>query len=192
LPRRRVAIVETDGDGRFRPQRAQERRQFGRLILSQRFGGEEVQGARFRIGQQALQDRQVVAQRLAGSRPGDDGDVVTGQGRFDGGRLVGVERRQVARPQRRRQRRIEIARQVGVMRRARRKAFPGGDLSHEIGVEAKRLEDRLDRHARDYTSRSRRLPKRAFHTRFFDAKTGMVRQASDSPWPPSSSASPSP
>src|SRR5579859_5170094 len=50
--------------------------EFVELIFSEGFGGEKIEGACAWIGEQFVQDRQVVAERLAASRRGDDDGVV--------------------------------------------------------------------------------------------------------------------
>ena len=52
--------------------------QFGELVLRQRLGGEKVEGARVGIFQHRVQDRQVVAERLAGGRGRDHHGIASG------------------------------------------------------------------------------------------------------------------
>ena len=74
--RRRVAVVGEDADLRVAVVRHQlgERVQLGELILRQRLGRKQVQRARRRVLQDRVEDRPVVAERLArrGRRDRDD------------------------------------------------------------------------------------------------------------------------
>ena len=63
----------------------------GQLVLAQRLGREEVQRASGGILGHRLEDRQVVAQRLARRGRRDDDDVLAGAQRLERLRLVGVE-----------------------------------------------------------------------------------------------------
>jgi hypothetical protein len=61
------------------------------LVLGQRLGGEEVQSGGVRIGHQTFEDREVVSQRLAAGRAGDDHHVVPQPGQVNRLRLVAVQ-----------------------------------------------------------------------------------------------------
>ena len=76
----RVAIVGEDAEAivEARGQVVQ----LGKLILRERFGGEQVQRARVRIFQHRVQDRQVVAQRFSGGRRRDHHHVAPLHGRL--------------------------------------------------------------------------------------------------------------
>ena len=67
-----------------------ERLQLPGLVLRERLRREQVQRGRDRLGQARLQNRQVVAQRLAAARARHDRHVLAGQGQVQRLRLVGV------------------------------------------------------------------------------------------------------
>jgi len=54
--------------------------EFGKLILGERFGGEEVEGARVGVFENGVEDRQVVAERFSRSGRGDDHEVFSSAG----------------------------------------------------------------------------------------------------------------
>ena len=74
--------------------------QLGQLVLRQRLGRKQIQRARGRILENAVEDRRVVAERLARRRRRDDDDVPPGQRVLDGLGLVRVELRDAARAER--------------------------------------------------------------------------------------------
>jgi hypothetical protein len=65
--------------------------QFVELIFGQGFGGEKIHGAGAGIGEQQVQDGQVVAQRLAAGGGRDDHHVLALFDRLEGLGLVGIE-----------------------------------------------------------------------------------------------------
>ena len=67
--------------------------QFSELVLRQRFGGKQIQRAGIRVFDNCVQDRQVVAQRLTGSRRRDDDHILPGMHDF---RRLGLVRVQPA------------------------------------------------------------------------------------------------
>src|SRR5256885_944959 len=79
--RRRVAVVgeclELEVDV---PREALE---LGELILRERLGGEEIERARRGIFGDRVEDREVVAERLAARRRGDDDRVLSGVRRLE-------------------------------------------------------------------------------------------------------------
>jgi len=95
--------------------------EFLKLILSERLGGEQIHGASFRIVHQSIQNRQVVAQRLAAGGGGDDDHVAPRRGMFERRPLMGVELAYATRDQRLPQRRCERIREIDELTRARRK-----------------------------------------------------------------------
>jgi hypothetical protein len=131
-----VAVIGAHRDLLDGVQRRQQVAEDGRLILRERLGGEQVEGAGLGILKQRLKDRQVVAQRLTGGRTGDNDHVLAGQGSLDGRGLVGVERRGAALPQRGHQSSGEAGRRVGVARRPGRQPLPRADVRHEGRVAA--------------------------------------------------------
>ena len=84
----RVAVVGEHAEAIVQP--LIEVVEFGELILRQRLGGKKIERARVGIFQNGVQDRQVVAQRLAGRGRRDDHDVLARVHRFRGGGLVCV------------------------------------------------------------------------------------------------------
>ena len=95
---RRVAVVGVHAD-RLATGLADERRQLvqlGHLILRQRLGRKEVQRARRAVLQDRVEDRQVVAERLARGRRSGDDDVLAGDDALIGLGLVRVELTQPA------------------------------------------------------------------------------------------------
>ena len=68
---RRVAVV----GGRLHLSPG-EKADAAQLVLSQSFGGVEVDGASVRVAEQAVEHGQVEAQTLAGGRPGGDHEVL--------------------------------------------------------------------------------------------------------------------
>ncbi len=128
----RIAVV-----GRrvqFRRQGLIPDRQLSQLILGQGLGGEEVEGAGVWIGQQGLQDRQVVAQCLARGSGRDDCNVPARQRGLHCLGLVGVETAQAPRLARRHQACIEPRRPRPVARRLGLQPAPGGDVEGEAPV----------------------------------------------------------
>ena len=73
---RRVAVVGRREDGQAG--RRRKPAELGHLVLAERLGREQEEGARGRIVDDRLEDRDGVAQRLARRRRGDDHDVVAG------------------------------------------------------------------------------------------------------------------
>ncbi len=71
-----------------------------------------------RVGQQAVEHRQVVAQRLAAGRRRDDDDVLAAQRRLDRQRLVVVGRLDAPPAERLDQPRIDPGRPLGIARQA--------------------------------------------------------------------------
>src|SRR5260370_32951073 len=65
--------------------------QLGKLILGKRLGREEIHGAVVGAFQDCVQDWQVVAERLPGSRRRDNDHVLAGVDRFGRSSLVAVE-----------------------------------------------------------------------------------------------------
>ena len=63
----------------------------GLLVLGERLGREEVEGAGVRVFEDGVEDRQVVAEGLAAGGRRDDDDVAAGQRVLDRLGLVGVE-----------------------------------------------------------------------------------------------------
>ncbi len=55
---------------------------FGELILRQSLGGKKIEGARVRIFENGVENRQVVAKRLAGSGGSDHHEIFSGAGQL--------------------------------------------------------------------------------------------------------------
>ena len=87
--------------------------EFGELVLGQRLGGEQIQRASAGIGNQALEHRQVVAQRLAGGGGRHYHYVASGGGVFERLGLVRVQLADAARHQRLPERWRQGLREVG-------------------------------------------------------------------------------
>jgi hypothetical protein len=116
---RSVAIV---GEGaNLRAHGFHRRLEFVQLVLGQRLGGEHVHGARALVGEQQIQHRQVVAQRLPAGRGRDHHGIAAGGGMIEGIRLVGVEAGDAAFFERRLQPRVHSGRNI------RKRSF-GGSL----------------------------------------------------------------
>jgi hypothetical protein len=103
--------------------------QLGELILRERLGRKQIERARRRRRQNRLQDRRVVAERLArrGRRRGDD--VAAGKRVADGLGLVRIELRDPARGQRLHEARIHV---LGERRELR---LPGRQPPHRRDVQ---------------------------------------------------------
>ena len=122
---RRVAVVGERAD--IRPHGVHRRLKFVKLILGQRLGGKQVHGARARIVDQALEHRQVVAQRLAAGRGRDHHDILARDAVLKSFRLVRVEPRNAARFQRLAQNGRRILRNIGELALARGLMADGAD-----------------------------------------------------------------
>ncbi len=144
----RVAVVGAHRQLIRRTKRAQHVPESTGLILGQRLGGEQIDGAGVGIIEQRLQDRQVVAQRLARGGARHDHDVLPIQRSLHRRRLVRIERRGAALSQRSHQAGREPRRSISIARRPRREAFPCADVSHEGWIAAQPLEGIDDRHRR--------------------------------------------
>ena len=107
---RGVAVVGEGAD--IGPERLDHRVELGELVLGERLRREEVQGPRVGVLQDAVEDGQVVAERLPGGGGGDDHRVATGLDRVVGLALVRVEALVAARLQRLAELRVEVRREV--------------------------------------------------------------------------------
>ena len=83
---------------RRRGERLAQRLQLGELILRERLGRKEIQRAARRILQDRVEDRRVVAERLARRGRRDDDDVPAGERVLDRFGLMRVELIDAARP----------------------------------------------------------------------------------------------
>ena len=84
-----VAIVGEDAEGIFEARG--EIVKLGQLILSQRFGGEEIERAGVSVFEDSIQDRQVVAERFAGGGGRDDYQIFAFAGDGCCGGLMRIE-----------------------------------------------------------------------------------------------------
>ena len=116
---RRVAVQDLGPDARSPREELPEGLQ---LVLLQRLGGKQEQGAGLGVREQVLQDGKLIGQALPGGRPGDDQDVPAGPGERHGVDLVGVEPLDADLLQGLPERLGERGRQIGETRR------PGGNL----------------------------------------------------------------
>ena len=81
-------------------ERLAHRLQLGELILRERLGRKQIQRAARRVLQDRVQDRRVVAERLARRRRRDDDDVAAGERVLDRLGLMRVELLDAARRER--------------------------------------------------------------------------------------------
>ncbi len=93
---RRVAVV---GEHAHLGHRLRQRLQLRELVLGQRLGREQIEDAGFRTLDERLQDRQVVAERLARRRRRDHHDVAAGLDQLPHARLVAEQLLDAARAQ---------------------------------------------------------------------------------------------
>ena len=107
----RIAVVDAQrrsGKPRFgRAERMQQAAQSSCLVLRQRFGRKKVERPGLGVAQQAVEHRQVVAQRLTAGGAGDDHDILPGLSFFQAVGLVGVQAVDTLRAQRLDQRRMQ-------------------------------------------------------------------------------------
>ena len=101
--------------------------QLGQLVLGQRLGRKQVQGAARRIGHDGVQDGHVVAERLAGRRRGRHDHVASRQGVRHRLGLVRVDLIDAARGVDREQPRVDGLRKRGVTGRGRGEPSDGRD-----------------------------------------------------------------
>ena len=131
----------------FTIQKPRQLVQLRQLILRQRLGREQIQRSPAGIGQQAIQDGQVVAQSLAAGCRRDDGHMLAAQRERDRIGLMRVECGHTARGQRGNQAGIKLGRKWRIARGLGGRDLPPGDVVHESRFEAQRLQGSLDRHA---------------------------------------------
>ena len=116
------------------------------LVLGERLGGEEVERARVGLPEDPVEDRRVVAKRLAGSGRSDRGDVLP---RFDAVEhlpLVGIERFDAPAAIGVAQAGVDVLRKVPVVARFRREMAERGDAP-ERGAGVQLGDQRPDRGA---------------------------------------------
>src|ERR1700733_5654372 len=65
--------------------------ELGELILGERLGREKIEGARVGVFKDGVEDREVIAERLAGGGRSDNHKVLPGAGKLRRRRLVRVE-----------------------------------------------------------------------------------------------------
>ncbi len=147
LARRRIAVV-CGGQGACARGRCRARVELRELIVGERLGREEVQGAAAGVGEEALQHGQVVAEGLAAGGGGGNGNVLAAQRSPDGGGLVTVERIDAAGPERGTDARIEAVGDRFVNGGPGSQPLPAHHIAHEARVQAQRLQRRFDRHGR--------------------------------------------
>ena len=98
------------------------------LVLGERLGGEEEEGARLRVGGEGLEGGQLVAEALAARRPRADDDVVAGRQQVARGGLMTVKRMNAGREECFAQRGRQIVGKVGGAAAPRRLVRHGHDL----------------------------------------------------------------
>ena len=130
------------------PRGLHQRIPLAELILCQRLGRVDVQGARQRITRQRLQHRHVKAQRLAAGRRGGDDDVLARQRGVDRLGLVRVQPLGAGRGQRSFHRRAERYVQVPVTRPPRGQGLDMRELPGITALTAQGVEegDRVKSH----------------------------------------------
>ena len=121
---RRVAVISKGTD--VGPQGLDRRVELGELVLGQRLGGKEVKSPGVGVLQDPIEDGQVVAERLAGGRRGDDHAALPRQGRIVGLALVGVEALVAPLLEHLDQPRMQAFRKLGVLGRLGRVVAEGG------------------------------------------------------------------
>ncbi len=119
----RVAVVSENTEGIVKVRR--QILKLGELILRERLGGEEVEGARVGVFKDRVEDREVVAERFSGGRRSNYDEVFSGPGKFSGGGLVGVE----------------AVNPLGAIRCYQFRPHPGGHWA-EIGIAGGKVFDR--------------------------------------------------
>ena len=130
----RVTVVSRgQGADDALPRSLGQRVPLAELILRQRLGRVDVEGARQRITSQRLEHRHVEAQRLAAGRRGGDDDVLARQRGVDRLSLVRVQPLGAGRGQRPFHRRAERCVQVSVTRSPR---WQGLDVRQLAGITA--------------------------------------------------------
>ena len=111
------------------------------LILGQRLGREQVQGAGVRVFDALLQDRQVVGQRLARGGGRDQHHVAAGTGQLEAALLMGVPRGNAAPLQRAPQAPVDGRRKRHRPGIPGRQHLPMADPVHERRVAAQVSQD---------------------------------------------------
>ena len=119
----RIAVVGERLD--VHPQRLDETVQLAVLVLTERFGREEVERPAGVIVEDGLEHRHVVAERLPGRRCRHHDDIAAVQDRLNGRRLMGIRAADAAARQRRREPWIEARRPLGIRCLTRRLQAPG-------------------------------------------------------------------
>ena len=114
------------------------------LILGERLRREDVERARGRVLRDRVDDRQVVAQRLAARGRGDDDGVLAGVRGLERVGLVRVKREDAPASQRRRDPAVQPSRELRVARATRRDALPARDHLLELGIAPECVEDLLE------------------------------------------------
>ncbi len=116
------------------------------LVLGEGLGGEEIEGARLRVIEDALDDGQVVAERLSGGGGGHDDDALP---LHDGGqrlRLVRVEAIDAATGERLHETRVRGERKLGVAGGKLGQLAPFDEAAGQLGIGSQRLKRALQRH----------------------------------------------
>jgi hypothetical protein len=126
------------------------------LILGERLGRKEVERPCRPIRQEGVEHRQIVAQRLATGRGGDDDHVFATQRSLYRPRLVGVELLDRALAKRCHQAGVDPGRKPGVLRWPGRQMPPVGDAMRQLTVVFNLLEDGLQTHGCDYNRKRSR------------------------------------
>ena len=137
---RRVAIQDLGPDARPLREELPEGLQ---LVLLERLGGKQEQGAGLGVAEQVLQDGKLIRQALPGRRPGDDQDVPAGPGVRHGVDLVGVEPLDADLLQGLPERRGERGRQIGKAWRPGRNLLDVDQVAAALAAACQALEETL-------------------------------------------------
>ena len=132
---RRVAVVGEGAD--VGAERLDHRVELGELVLGQRLGGEEVEGPRVGVLQDAVEDGQVVAEGLARGRGRHHDRALPRRRHVVGRPLVGVEPLVAPAAEHVAELPVKLGREVGELRRPGRVVAEGG----EHRLDAQRLLD---------------------------------------------------
>ena len=104
------------------------------LIAGQRLRRSHVDGPGIRVADQAVQDRQLVAQRLAAGRGSGDEHILPGPNQFQGQALMAVEPLAAQSVQHATDMGMQPFRHVGPLRRSGRESFRMGDVGLVVGI----------------------------------------------------------
>ena len=147
---RGVAVIrrgEQRGDGRALGREVMPPGvQLVELVMAQRLGGKEIEGAGVVVAQQRVQHGQVIAERLAAGRGRDDGHRVARARTGDGLGLMRVELCDAAAGERRLEAGMQVSRDGSHDRGLSRERAPGRHVGHKAVVPAQFPQQLFERH----------------------------------------------